>query len=84
MGVYLSHMGVLKETPKARRMLLRITCMNSQGLPEEGLVDVQVPMSLTGHLDRDLIEVRTWFFNKALAPLLDKGFDFIYESKEAQ
>lgn len=83
MGVVLSHMGILKETPKARRMLLRMTCKNSQGYDEESLVDVQVPMSLTGHLDRDCIEVRTWFFNKALGHLIADGKDFIYESKEA-
>ena len=70
--------GVVRVTEKARVFKARML-RTEPGLPTEVIDrDIQVPMSLTGELTDETVEVRSWFFKKALAHLSTETEGFIY------
>ena len=72
MGVLLSHDPALHtSSDRAHQFVLRTAEVQADGTLLQGLYPVWVPKSLTAQIDGDRVEVRTWFFNKALAHLED-------------
>lgn len=78
MGVVLKHAGVVRTTEKARVFRARML-RTLPGQPTEVIDrDIQVPMTLTGALTDDTVEVRSWFFKKALSHLSTDTEGFVY------
>ncbi len=72
MGVLLSHEpALMSETDRAYSVVLRTAEPQPDGTILQGLYPIWVPKSLTAQVDGAMIEVRTWFFKKALAHLED-------------
>jgi len=65
MGVAFEHLGVVRETEKSRLIKARIFAKSPSHHLEVDQ-EIWVPKSLTAKITKEIVEVRTWFFNKAL------------------